>query len=353
MFKKIRPLIFKFSPEVAHSLAIKALKSNLIPTNKIEEKSILKIKLFGKNIKNPIGVAAGFDKNAEVYNPLFNLGFGFVEVGTITPEAQYGNPKPRVFRLEEDNALINRLGFNNSGSEEISSRVKIDLPNGLLGINIGPNKDTVNRVEDYLKCFRKFYNLGDYITINISSPNTENLRDFHNKNELEELLEAIQKEKSKLKSNIPIAVKISPDIENDKVENIAEILIKYFVDIAIISNTSDANRENLKNINKLEKGGLSGKPIEKKSNDLIKIFYKMIGKNIKIIGVGGVDSGKSAMEKLLNGASLVQLYTGMVYNGPNIASKISTELNDILKNQGIKNISEIIGTKNWSWRSRS
>ena len=156
MFKKIRPLIFKFSPEVAHSLAIKALKSNLIPTNKIEEKSILKIKLFGKNIKNPIGVAAGFDKNAEVYNPLFNLGFGFVEVGTITPEAQYGNPKPRVFRLEEDNALINRLGFNNSGSEEISSRVKIDLPNGLLGINIGPNKDTVNRVEDYLKCFRKF-----------------------------------------------------------------------------------------------------------------------------------------------------------------------------------------------------
>jgi len=346
MFKKIRPLIFKFSPEVAHSLAIKALKSNLIPTNKIEEKSILKIKLFGKSIKNPIGVAAGFDKNAEVYNPLFNLGFGFVEVGTITPEAQYGNPKPRVFRLEEDNALINRLGFNNSGSEEISSRVKIDLPNGLLGINIGPNKDTANRVEDYLKCFRKFYNLGDYITINISSPNTENLRDFHNKNELEELLEAIQKEKSKLKSNIPIAVKISPDIENDKVENIAEILIKYFVDIAIISNTSDANRENLKNINKLEKGGLSGKPIEKKSNDLIKIFYKMIGKNIKIIGVGGVDSGKSAMEKLLNGASLVQLYTGMVYNGPNIASKISTELNDILKNQGIKNISEIIGTKN-------
>ena len=346
MFKKIRPLIFKFSPEVAHSLAIKALKSNLIPSNKIEEKSTLKTRLFGKDIKNPIGVAAGFDKNAEVYNPLFNLGFGFVEVGTITPEAQYGNSKPRVFRLEEDNALINRLGFNNSGSDEISSRIKKELANGFLGINIGPNKDTKNKVEDYLKCFRKFYNLGDYITINISSPNTENLRDFHNKNELEELLEAIQKEKNKLQTNIPIAVKISPDIENDKVENVAEILIKYFVDIAIISNTSDVNRENLKNINKLEKGGLSGKPIEKKSNDLIKIFYKLIGKNIKIIGVGGVDSGKSALEKLLNGASLFQLYTGMVYNGPNIASKISTELNDILKNQGIKNISEIIGTKN-------
>ena len=346
MFKKLRPLIFKFSPEVAHSLAIKTLKSNLISSNKAEETSILKTKLFGKNIKNPIGVAAGFDKNAEVYNPLFNLGFGFVEVGTITPKAQYGNPKPRVFRLEEDNALINRLGFNNSGSDEISSRIKKNLANGLLGINIGPNKDVENRIEDYLNCFRKFYNLGDYITINISSPNTENLRDFHNKNELEELLDAIQKEKNKLKSNIPIAVKISPDIENNKVEILAEILTKYFVDIVVISNTSDQNRDDLKNINKLEKGGLSGKPIEKKSNDLIKIFYKIIGKNIKIIGVGGVDSGKSALEKLLNGASLVQLYTGMVYNGPNIASKISNELNDILKNQGIKNISEIIGTKN-------
>ena len=346
MFKKIRPFIFKFSPEVAHSLAIKTLKSNLIPSSKTIDSAILKTKVFGKNIKNPIGVAAGFDKNAEVYNPLFNLGFGFVEVGTITPNPQYGNPKPRVFRLEEDKALINRLGFNNSGSDEISARIKKNSAHGLLGINIGPNKDTKNRIEDYLKCFRKFYNLGDYITINISSPNTENLRDFHNKNELEELLDAINKEKIKLKSNIPIAVKISPDIENNKIESVAEILNKYFVDIAIISNTSDMNRDSLNNINKLEKGGLSGRPIEKISNDLIRIFYKLLGKNIKIIGVGGVDSGKGVLEKLLNGASLIQLYTGMVYNGPNIASKISNELNDILKNQGIKNISEIIGSKN-------
>ena len=166
-------------------------------------------------------------------------------------------------------------------------------------------------------------------------------------------MDAIHKEKIKLKSNIPIAVKISPDIENNKIESVAEILNKYFVDIAIISNTSDMNRDSLNNINKLEKGGLSGRPIEKISNDLIRIFYKLLGKNIKIIGVGGVDSGKGVLEKLLNGASLIQLYTGMVYNGPNIASKISNELNDILKNQGIKNISEIIGSKNWSWRARS
>jgi len=358
MFKIFRPLIFKINPEAAHSLAIQALKSDILFRNKktYNEKvgtPILNTKFFGKNIQNPLGIAAGFDKDAEVYNQLFRLGFSFVEVGTITPKAQYGNPKPRVFRLEEDNALINRLGFNNSGSDKISSRIKKNVPYpGLLGINIGPNKDTENRIEDYLKCFRKFYDhenqefLGDYITINISSPNTEKLRDFHNKNELEELLDAIQKEKNKLKSNIPIAVKISPDINNNEVDTLSEILIKYSIDIAIISNTTDGNRESLNNINKLEKGGLSGKPIETRSNELIKNFYKAFGKNIKIIGVGGVDSGKSALEKILNGASLVQLYTGMVYKGPNIALKISNELIDTLKNQGIKNISETIGAKN-------
>tara|TARA_B100000029_G_scaffold176802_1_gene174156 strand:+ start:552 stop:1592 length:1041 start_codon:yes stop_codon:yes gene_type:complete len=346
MFNKLRPLIFKFSPEIAHSLAIKALKFNYVPTTKLEESSYLTSTLFGKKIFTPIGVAAGFDKNAEVYNPLYNLGFGFVEVGTITPEPQYGNQKPRVFRLEEDQALINRLGFNNLGSDNIFNRIKQKKPNGFFGINIGPNKDTVNRIEDYLKCFKKFYNLGDYITINISSPNTENLRNFHNKTELEELLEAIQSEKMKLDTTIPLAVKISPNIENNKIEIIAEILKKYSVDILIVSNTSDKNRENLKNINKLEKGGLSGKPIELLSNVLINKFYKLIGKKIKIIGVGGVDSGQGAFEKITNGASLVQLYTGMVYKGPNIASIISNELINILKKQGIKNISEAVGTKN-------
>ena len=291
-------------------------------------------------------MAAGFDKNAEVYNPLFNLGFGFVEVGTITPKAQYGNPKPRVFRLEEDQALVNRLGFNNSGAEEISVRISRNLPNGILGINIGPNKNTDNRIEDYLKCFRKFCNLGDYLTINISSPNTENLRDFHEQDELEKLLDAIQSEKKKLNTKIPIAVKISPDIENNQIEIIAEILIKYSINIVIISNSTDRNREDLKNINRLEKGGLSGKPIEKISNELINQFYKIIGKNIKIIGVGGVDTGMGAFEKIINGASLVQLYTGMVYKGPNVAAKIGSELIDILKSKGIKNVTEAIGTKN-------
>ena len=349
MFNKLRSIIFKLDPELAHNLAIKALKYNYIPNNKIPANSLIETEIFGKKISNPIGLAAGFDKDAEVYNSLYKLGFGFVEVGTITPLKQYGNPKPRVFRLEEDEALINRLGFNSLGADVVSSRIRSTPPNGLFGINIGPNKDTKNRVEDYLINLRKFYNLADYLTVNISSPNTENLRSFHNSNELSELLSEIENEKKILKSNIPIIVKISPDIDDNDVEKISKLLLKYNISSVIISNSTDSNRENLKNINKLEKGGLSGKPLEVKSNLLINKFYKILGSKIKIIGVGGVDSGKSAYEKIINGANLVQLYTGMVYQGPNIASKITKELIEITKNHSVKNISELVGIKKWSW----
>ena len=196
MFSKFRSLIFKIDPETAHTLAIKSLKFNFAPNIFDESKNdfMFQTTLFGKKLHNPIGMAAGFDKNAEVYNPLFKLGFGFVEVGTITPLEQYGNPKPRMFRLEEDKALINRLGFNSSGAESVCSRIKNNPPKSLLGINIGPNKDTSNRINDYLIGLKTFYNLADYLTINISSPNTENLRSFHNQQELENLISAIDKE---------------------------------------------------------------------------------------------------------------------------------------------------------------
>ena len=345
MFNIFRPLIFKFSPEVAHSLAIKALKLNNISYSKPKDSHILETTFCDKILPSPIGVAAGFDKNAEVYNPLFNLGFGFVEVGTITPKAQFGNPKPRVFRLEEDEALINRLGFNNSGSDEISKRIKENIKKGFLGINIGPNKDSTNRISDYLICFRKFHNLADYITINISSPNTENLRDFHNQDELNSLVKELKNEKKKLNSKIPIAVKVSPDLNDEQIEIVSNILLDQEIEIIIVSNSSDKNRDKLNNINKLEKGGLSGKPLYEISNNIISKFYKLLGNKIKIIGVGGVDSGEAAFEKITRGASLVQLYTGMVYKGPGIASSISSELINILKNKGFKNISEAVGTK--------
>ena len=346
MFNILRPLIFKFSPEVAHSLAIKALKLNNIPYSKPKDNHILETTFCEKKLSSPIGVAAGFDKNAEVYNPLFNLGFGFVEVGTITPKPQFGNPKPRVFRLEEDEALINRLGFNNSGSERISQTIKENNKKGFLGINIGPNKDSTNRIDDYLICFRKFYNLADYITINISSPNTENLRDFHNQDELNSLIDKLKNEKKELNSNIPLAIKVSPDLNDDQINEVSKIILEQEIGIIIVSNTTDKNRENLKNINKLEKGGLSGKPIKKISNEAISKFYKILKDKTKIIGVGGVSNGQDAFEKIISGATLVQLYTGMVYRGPRIASKISKELIDLLKNKGFKNVSEAIGTKN-------
>ena len=345
MFDFFRPFIFKFSPEIAHSLAIKSLKLNKFPINKIVNSEILETTFCGKKLSSPVGVAAGFDKNAEVYNPLFNLGFGFVEVGTITPKPQYGNPKPRVFRLEEDKALINRLGFNNSGSEEISSRIFKETKKGVIGINIGPNKDSENRIEDYVNCFNKFHSLADYITINISSPNTENLRDFHNQDELNSLVKELKNEKKKLNSKIPIAVKVSPDLNDEQIEIVSNILLDQEIEIIIVSNSSDKNRDKLNNINKLDKGGLSGKPLYEISNNVISKFYKLLGNKIKIIGVGGIDSGETAFEKIIRGASLVQLYTGMVYKGPGIASSISYELIDILKNKGFKNISEAVGTK--------
>ena len=343
MFSKIRPFIFKLDPELAHDLAIKALKTNLIVKDYKKNELILKTKLFGKEIPNPIGIAAGFDKNAEVYNPLFKLGFGFVEVGTVTPLSQYGNPKPRVFRLEEDFALINRLGFNNNGADDVRSRIIKKKPIGMLGVNIGPNWNSENKIEDYLNCLRKFHDIADYITINISSPNTENLRDFHNNEELKNLLESIHNEREKLKSDIPIAIKISPDINQKKVEEICRTILDYSIKAVIVSNTTDGNRDSLKNHKKFQKGGLSGKPLNEISNKLINNFYKILNNKIDIIGVGGVDSGETAYQKFIHGAKFVQLYTGMVFQGPKIVSKISDELNNILQTNNVKKLSDIIG----------
>ena len=347
MFSNLRSLIFKLDPETAHNLAIKSLKFNFVPNvlDKDKDNPLFKTELFNKILDNPIGMAAGFDKNAEVYNSLFKLGFGFVEVGTITPLKQYGNPKPRVFRLVEDEALINRLGFNNYGALNIAKRIRSNMQMGLLGINIGPNKDTENRLGDYVECFKTFHELADYITINISSPNTEDLRNFHEQTKLNQLLKTIDTEKKNLNSKTPIAVKVSPDINDQEINKICEVLLNNNVEAVIISNTSDSTRDILTNIQKHQKGGLSGKPIKEKSTKLIHKFYKILNGRIKIIGVGGVDSGQSAYEKFLAGANYIQLYTGMVFRGPNVVHLIKKELKELLLKDGVKNFTEIIGKK--------
>ena len=345
MFSIFKPYIFSLDPEVAHDLAIQSLKLNILPKSffSVEDEHFLETKLLNEKIPNPIGLAAGFDKSAEVYNSLFKLGYGFVEVGTITPKRQLGNPKPRIFRLEKDQALINRLGFNNHGSEIVSRRISSNSPNGFLGVNIGPNKDTLNKEEDYYLCLSRLSSFAGYLTINISSPNTEGLRDFHDQKALEKLLSGINKIKEDKKIFKPVVLKLSPDINFSEISRIIELIIKYKIRGIIISNTTDSNRDKLNDLQKDEKGGLSGKPLRDISTNLIKKFYKETKGKIEIIGVGGVDSGHSAFEKICAGANAVQLYTGMVYKGPGVVKNMKKELISILKKENLKSINEAIG----------
>ncbi len=345
MFSILRPYIFSLDPEVAHDLAIKSLKANILPKSlfEVEGEEMLETNLFENKLPNPIGLAAGFDKSAEVYNSLFKFGFGFIEVGTVTPERQLGNPKPRIFRLEKDKALINRLGFNNQGSKVISERISNNQPKGFLGINIGPNKDTKNKEDDYYTCLTKLSIYASYVTINISSPNTEGLRNFHDQNEMEKLFKGLNKIKKNKKITKPIMIKLSPDIKDIDISKIVELVKKYSLQGVIVSNTTDNNREKLSDIKKDETGGLSGQPLKNISTNLIKKFYKETKGEIKIIGVGGVDSGQSAYEKITAGADAVQLYTGMVYKGPGIVKDIKKELISILKKENLKKISDAVG----------
>ena len=345
MFSVLRPFLFKLDPETTHDLAIKSLKFNYLPRKmfEVEDEQILNIELLGKNFPNPIGLAAGFDKSGEVYNSLLKFGFGFIEIGTVTPLKQFGNPKPRIFRLEDDSALINRLGFNNDGIEIIKNRIKSEKKKGVVGINIGPNKNTKDQKNDFCIGLKNFFDIADYITVNISSPNTEGLRDFHDQEKLEDLLLALNKIKSENKINIPLLLKISPDIEDHRISEIVNVATKNNISAVILTNTTEGNRDKLISDTKKEKGGLSGEPLQKISTNMIKKFYKQLNGKIPIIGVGGVNSGKSAYEKIIAGASLLQLYTGFVYRGPSVAKDIKKELIQILKAEGINNIKDAIG----------
>ena len=345
MFSVLRPFLFKLDPETTHDLAIKSLKFNYLPRKmfEVEDEQILNIELLGKNFPNPIGLAAGFDKSGEVYNSLLKFGFGFIEIGTVTPLKQFGNPKPRIFRLEDDGALINRLGFNNDGIEIIKNRIKSEKKKGVVGINIGPNKNTKDQKNDFCIGLKNFFDIADYITVNISSPNTEGLRDFHDQEKLEDLLLALNKIKSENKINIPLLLKISPDIKDNQISEIADTAIINDISGIILTNTTNSNKDKLISDFKIEEGGLSGEPLQQISTNMIKKFYKQLNGKIPIIGVGGVNSGKSAYEKIIAGASLLQLYTGLVYKGPSIVKNIKKELIQILKVEGLNNIKDAIG----------
>ena len=337
-------------PEIAHTITIKLLKSNLtFNKNKNEEFKVLKQTILGIDFPNPLGLAAGFDKNAEVILPMLAYGFGFVEVGTITPNPQIGNQKPRIFRLLEDEGIINHLGFNNKGSEKIienlKSYYKSDSVGGVVGINLGKNKFTKNNVEDYLYCIERLGIYGNYITINISSPNTPGLRDLQLRGNIEILIKKIQDKQNENKQlvNKPIFIKISPDLDDEQLRDIALMSLANNVNGLIVSNSTIKRPKSLNSLYKNELGGLSGKPIFVDSTIVLKKMYSLTNGQIPLIGVGGISNGNECYEKIKAGASLVQLYTALIYQGPKIVNKIIAELNELNLTDGYKNISEAIG----------
>ena len=339
-------LLSLIDPETAHNFIIKIIKNGFLP--KIKTKSI-PLTVMDINFQNPVGLAAGFDKNAETINQIHKLGVGFSEVGTITVFPQEGNPKPRIFRLPQDKAIINRNGFNNHGLALIKNRIidfrKNNKPSNMkLGINIGPNKDSSDRIKDYTKLIHAFAKYADYLAINISSPNTPNLRKLHTDKNFKNLIISIKKEINKLINCPPILVKISPDLSNTELKKIIKETVKHKLHGLIISNTTI--KRNVKSKYKEETGGLSGEPLFEESTKVLIMARKILndfGSSISIIATGGVYDGKSAYIKILCGADLIQLYTGLVYKGPFVAQNINKELSHLLSKEGFNSIQEAIG----------
>ncbi|MBT8254759.1 MAG: quinone-dependent dihydroorotate dehydrogenase [Flavobacteriaceae bacterium] len=335
MYKYVlRPILFCFDPEKVHHLTFSMVRFLLgIPGLNSLIKSYYSIKderlqrrIFGLKFSNPVGLAAGFDKDAKLFKELNAFGFGFIEIGTVTPKPQAGNPKKRLFRLKQDSAIINRMGFNNEGVEAAVKRLKTNK-NVLIGGNIGKNKTTPNEnaVEDYLICFNALHPYVDYFVVNVSSPNTPNLRALQDKEPLTNLLNTLKKENSKFESPKPILLKIAPDLSDDQLLDIIEIVTETGIAGVIATNTT-ISRDGLVSGNKEETGGLSGKPLKNRSTYVIKFLAEKSNKAFPIIGVGGIHSAEDALEKLHAGADLVQLYTGFIYEGPTLIKRINKKI---------------------------
>jgi dihydroorotate dehydrogenase len=337
MYALIKRIFFLFDPEKIHHFTFKLIKTTLaIPGMKslwkkwyVLEDKRLERELFGLKFKNPVGLAAGFDKNGKLFNELEYTGFGFIEVGTVTPKAQEGNPKKRLFRLIEDEAIINRMGFNNDGLEELIKNLKNRKTKLIIGGNIGKNKDTPNEnaVDDYVKCFDALYQYVDYFVVNVSSPNTPNLRELQDKEPLTALLNTLKKLNASKHIQRPILLKIAPDLTNEQLDDIIEIVGTTKIDGIIATNTT-IDRSNLqtKNIESIGAGGLSGKPLTKRSTEVVRYLHQNSNGSFPIIGVGGIHSAVDALEKFEAGASLIQLYTGFIYEGPQLIRKINEAL---------------------------
>ena len=348
LFNKLILKVAKFlDPEKAHFFLLLYLKFHyLIKIIPLKEFKSLNTKFCNIKLKNPLGLAAGLDKNAEVIKGLFNLGISLVEVGAVTPKPQYGNKKPRVFRLNNDFAIINRLGFNNLGMKKVRRNIKNNIGYGALGVNVGANKDSENKISDFINVISYFSNDVDYFTLNISSPNTYGLRTLQKKNNLEKLLSKLVINNKLKKIRTPILIKISPDLANEDLKTIVDLSKTYKIAGIVATNTTVDRDSNLKSSYSKEDGGLSGKPLFNQSNIILAKLYFLSNGTIPLIGVGGVFSGEDAYKKICIGATIVQLYTAFAFKGPLVFHKILEELNTLLKKDGFNHISDAVGSKN-------
>ncbi|AQX28803.1 quinone-dependent dihydroorotate dehydrogenase [Bartonella sp. JB63] len=333
--------LFLLDPERAHHLAISGLKSGLVGCQRIVDKRLF-VNVLGLEFENFIGLAAGFDKNAEVVDAILRLGFGFTEIGTVTPKPQIGNSKPRLFRLVKDEAIINRMGFNNDGYQIVYRRLCMRKRIGIVGVNIGANKDTVNRIDDYISGIAFFYDVADYFALNISSPNTPGLRNLQIRDSLRFLIQEVSRarreQKEKHGFSIPIFLKIAPDLTEKELDDVAQEISVSDFDGLIVSNTTLSRRGLTDNRWITEEGGLSGRPLFERSTIVLAKMRKKLGKNIAIIGVGGVRDAQTALEKVKAGADLIQIYSGVIYEGKNIAVTIMKEILQLMQQDGIDTI---------------
>lgn len=350
LYSLAQKLLFTMDAEDAHSMTIKALKSGFVPSFPSSKAKELKMNLWGRHFPNPVGLAAGFDKNAEVIKGMFNLGFGFIEVGTVTPKPQIGNDRPRVFRAPAHKAVINRMGFPNEGVNVFKDNLSHFLsqkprPAGVVGVNIGMNKDQTEPEKDYTLLIRTIGSLADYFTINISSPNTPGLRNLQDPEFLSPLLAAVVAERNKVCGDypIPLLLKLAPDIPDETMAGIAAVCLTHKIDGVILTNTTLFRPDDLPADFKEQKGGLSGAPLNDLSTGMIRRFYALTKGQIPIIGVGGISCGDDAYTKIRAGASLVQLYSALIYEGPNLIRKINRDLLKYLKADGFTHIEEAIG----------
>ncbi len=348
----LRPFFFMLEPEKAHKLTLLAMKLGLAPRYKVPADPALEVNLLGQKFPNPIGLAAGFDKNAEVIGASFNMGFGFVEVGTVTPRPQDGNPAPRIFRDPPNKAVINRMGFPNAGMQVFKENLEKFLggkkrPRGVIGINIGMNKAQKDPAKDYCQLIRMLAPMADYLSINISSPNTPGLRDLQKREPLLALLSAVMEAREKAcgAHPPPIFLKLAPDLDEAEQEELAIAVLESKIDGLILSNTTLERPDDLSPEFAGEAGGLSGAPLTNKSTEVIRNFYRLTKGQVPIIGVGGVSNAEEAYAKICAGASLVQLYSSLVFCGPSVVYSINLELKERLKQDGYSNITQAIGSK--------